>query len=489
MKKIINKYRNWNPSTYATILLLLTPFLAFLYKNFVLDNDFWFLINTGKEILKDGFIHVEPFTIHEGLNFIPQQWLTDIIFYIIYDTFDIKGMFYLTIICNGIIIFLFYKISYLMNSNNKKSLIITVFSDLFLIISGILTTRPQMFDIILFSLELYFIELYIKSTKKKYLYFIPLISLLLINIHASMWVMLFVFMVPYYVEYFYLKIKKRKRMEIKPLIIITIITFLVGFINPYGIDAITYLFKSYGFSKINSVVAEMQSVSIDNFSGKFIYLIIATVFYSFYFNKGKNKIRYFLLSIGTIYLGLSHFKGVIYLIIILPLVLSYNFRINGDYYNKMNILLYEKIVYLLFMIVFMFFIGFKTKLSKGESLIEFANYLDANATKDIKLYTNYNDGGYMEYRGYKCYIDARAEVFVEKNNQKEDIFDEWFDIENGKLTVIEFSNKYNFDYLLVDSDENMFLKELLNSENHAIVYQSITDKQSDIIHYLFKKIK
>ena len=59
----------------------------------------------------------------------------------------------------------------------------------------------------------------------------------------------------------------------------------------------------------------------------------------------------------------------------------------------------------------------------------------------------------------------------------------------GKLTVMEFSNKYNFDYLLVDSDENMFLKELLNSENHAIVYQSITDKQSDIIHYLFKKIK
>ena len=58
MKKIIDKYKKWNPSVYATILLIMTPLLLYLFIDFKLDNDFWFLINTGKTILKEGFIKI-----------------------------------------------------------------------------------------------------------------------------------------------------------------------------------------------------------------------------------------------------------------------------------------------------------------------------------------------------------------------------------------------------------------------------------------------
>ena len=45
-------------------------------------------------------------------------------------------------------------------------------------------------------------------------------------------------------------------------------------------------------------------------------------------------------------------------------------------------------------------------------------YLNENTnSKDVVLYTSFADGGYAEYTGFKSYIDARAEVFLEKNNK------------------------------------------------------------------------
>ena len=60
---------------------------------FKIDNDFWFLIKIGKTILEKGFITTELFTIHSNMTFIPQQWLTDIIFYFIYNKLGIYGIF------------------------------------------------------------------------------------------------------------------------------------------------------------------------------------------------------------------------------------------------------------------------------------------------------------------------------------------------------------------------------------------------------------
>ena len=106
-----------------------------------------------------------------------------------------------------------------------------------------------------------------------------------------------------------------------PIFGLTIVSLLFGLINPYGIKAILYLFNSYGIYEINHFVAEMMSLSFENLSTKIICAIVFVVFLSFYYNKGNNKIRFFLLFIGTLYLGLSHFKGVIYFLIILPFLL------------------------------------------------------------------------------------------------------------------------------------------------------------------------
>ena len=484
MRKILNNYKKWNPSRLSIILFLMIPFIFFIYRGFVLDNDFWFLTNTGKEIIKNGFINIETFTIHNGLSFIPQQWLIDVLFALIYNNYGIKGMFYLTLICNGIIIYLLYKTSYLVSNNKKRSVLFTIIANMLLICTHIITTRPQLFDVITFTLEIYLIESYIKKEKKIYLYFIPTLSLLLINYHASMWLMLFILLIPYYIEFIILKIKKKKIYQIKPIIIVTIISILCGFINPYGIESIKYLFNSFGVNEINTLVIEMKAIDISNMTGKVIFLIIFGLLYSFYYNKNKNKIRYVLFALGMIYLTLSHLKGAIFLGIIFPVIMGYNFHkdsIDKDIKPR----LIDKIIYIIIILGLCLLIIFKTPISDGVKITEFADYLDNNASYNIKLFTDYNMGSYMEYRGYKCYIDPRAEVFLKNNNHVYDIFKEFYDLENGVINPKEFLNKYKFDYLLLDKMSSTLLYELKNNKDYNEV---LSKKLNDDIIYLYKKV-
>jgi hypothetical protein len=60
-----------------------------------------------------------------------------------------------------------------------------------------ITTRPQIFTYLFLMAELYLLESYIKTQKVLPLFFLPLISLALINFHSSMWPMMFIFMAPY----------------------------------------------------------------------------------------------------------------------------------------------------------------------------------------------------------------------------------------------------------------------------------------------------
>lgn len=490
MKKLINNYKKWNPSILVIALILLFPLCSFLINKFTLDNDFWFLINTGKYILNNGFIKIEPFTIHAGLSFVPQQWLTCILFYAIYHNLGIYGMFLFVIICYVIGNIICYKLTYLLNENRKTSLFITLFVDILLISSSLLTTRPQALDFVFFLLELYILELFVKKGNKKVLYIIPVISLLISNLHSSMWMMIFVFLLPYYVEYIVSKIMKRKTFEIKHLIIVTVLSVLAGLVNPYGIEAITYLFRSYGVSNIDSLVAEMKPVDIGEMGNKFCFGIIAAVIFSFYNNKGKNILRYFLLTIGTIYLFLSHWKGFIYFIVILPIVLGYNFK-NKKSLPVRKMSKWEKIIYSSIIVLFMTLILSFSQMNDSHILEPFANYLDKNASKSIKLFTNYDDGGYMEYRGYKSYIDPRAEVFLKRNNKKEDIFDEYYDLCNGNIDATTFLNKYKFDYLLIDRGINNLYNELKNNSDYEEVYshkikEKEKKKEYTYMKYLFK---
>lgn len=487
-KESLNRYLLWKPSKIVILISLFLPIFIFgIALKFTPNNDFWFLINTGKYILNNGFPHIEPFTIHEGLSLVVQQWLTDVIFYLIYNKFGIYGMYTFILIAKLIITYLIYKTCLLISDNKiKLSILITLIINMLLSIYFFIDTRPYIFDIIIFLTEFYILESYIKSSNNKYLIILPVLSLLLINLHCSMWFMLYIFLLPYYIEYII-----RKDYKIKPIIITTIIMIIVGFINPYGIYAITYIFNSYGNTYINNQVAEMLPFTINESTLVYIYLLFILITYR---KKEKINIRYFLLFLGTAYLCLKHMRALIFLIIISLLPLCDNLK---RLFPKETIT-YKKnkkdtttYIILLLILIITFIFNIRVEKEDQIALYRISNYLDEKANKNIKLYTEYATGSYLEYRGYKCYIDPRAEVFLKKNNKKEDIFIEFFYLQNlyGDQKIIrEFLQKYDFDYLLVESSDVLYYF-LEDNEDYTLVYTDSYVKKYNIKETITTKYK
>lgn len=471
IKKFLNDYMKWTPSTIVILVVLSIPFLLFFVMPFKLNNDFWFLINTGKYIINNGIPHTEPFTIHSNLSFVAQQWLTDVIFYLIYNKFNIYGMYIFILISNIVIVFLLYKLALLISNKVKVSMITTSIIDIMLVIVFV-TTRPQVFDIILLILELYLLELYIKKNNKKYLIGLPIISLLMINLHASVWPMIFVFLLPYYVGRINLKFNNKENYKLKPLIIVTIVTFIFGFINPYGIEAMIYLFNSYEINQINNLVGEMKPLTINN--GKLIYIYILFIITTYIINKNsKINFRYMLLLLGTTLLSLQHVKGELFFLISSILIVNYNLKdsfIEEKNSNNSNKYLNIILLFIVFMISIVLISNQKFIGENEHYLHNLSDILKENATSDDLIYTGYDEGGYIEYQGFKCYIDPRAEVFLKSNNKQKDIFIEYYNLRTGVINYKDFLNTYNFDYLVVAFYENILFTYIDESKNYTLIY-------------------
>ncbi len=473
-------FKKYTPSKYTSYLLFLLPLFFFFFIDMNRETDIWFLFSHGREVLTNGIPHTEFLTIHTGLSFVMQQWLSSVLLYFFYHYLGDIGLYIFIFIINIIIMFFIYKLCMVI-SNNKvySSVLIIVLLDLLLELIFIIP-RPQIFSILIFIIELYILELYIKNKSKNSIYFIPLLSILLINLHCSVWPILFIFIGPFGVELLYLYFKKKDKRVIK-LIIVSIISILVGLINPYGIDAMTYFLRSYGIKEINQRIIEMHHIGfIDKQTTWNSILLIAytiILLVIIYKNRRKISIHQLLFFLGTAYMAYTNLRNCsLFFISTMPYISTYIKIKDGKDTNK------PIIAYLICLLILIgactnSIINKNYKLSSN--LDKIVNYLDKNTNKNIKLYTSFGDGPYLEYKGYKTYIDTRAEVFLKSNNKKEDIFIEYINLISGKLDSKKFLNKYKFDYLIVSEEEQLY--DYLRNNNS---YESVLESNS---RFLFKK--
>lgn len=61
-------------------LFFLSMFIGLLFISRSLDNDIWFLLSHGRYVVQYGWPTTDPLSMHEGLDFVMQQWLSAVIF-------------------------------------------------------------------------------------------------------------------------------------------------------------------------------------------------------------------------------------------------------------------------------------------------------------------------------------------------------------------------------------------------------------------------
>lgn len=469
-------FKKYKPSKWLSYLYFIFPLFLVTKINVGKESDIWFLLSYGKKIVTSGFPKYDFLSMHHNFSFVMQQWLSALSFYQVYKLLGGVGLFLLVFIINFLIIFFLYKLCMLLNDNKVFSSVVTTCIIDILLQSFFIIPRPQIYSLLLFIVTVYILELYLKKNSKS-IYLLPLVSLLLINFHASMWLCLFILTMPFIFEFTLLFMKKKDKRIVK-LLLMVLLSFLIGFLNPYGIKNMFYSLTSYGVDIINSEVIEMHSFTTMEpltfanycFIGTFFILLIGIIYQK---NK-KVEASQLLLILGTTYMALCNFRNIsIFYVCALPF-LSIYLPLQDGKEEKISIKLYILFVAIIVLTVSMNIYNGNYTLKNANQ--KYINYLDKNASKDIKLYAGYNDGSYFEYSGYHPYMDGRAEIFLKSNNEKEDILNEYFDVYRGKTDIAKFLKKYDFDYLIVGKADYFLYNYLKTDKNYKVVVKSKNKK-------------
>ena len=483
----MKKLPNWFPNRY-TLFLLFLPVLC-VFGKLQMDNDSWFLISCGKYVNNNGIPYTEPLTFHENFRYVMQQWLFALGLYNIYETLGAVFVFFLTGLVFCLTYFLIYRICMLLSNNNQFVSAIVTFASEFLAVSYV-STRPLVFTVFLLAVMLYVMEKYHQTKKYRYLLIPPLLSVISINMQAAMWLMLFLFMMPYLAEYGLMFLFKKEKCFKNALAVglSSVVALLAGFINPYGFTAMTYVFRSYGVKSINSFIAEMQIPSI--YYGRFFLLFLYfcfLVYFIFHFPKGTFALRHVFLVAGAGYLAFSAIRSMPLLLLALPLFMAYYAK---DYVPKryLHVSRFEHTLIAVLVLVMLIcsglFLHNKTTnydLPDEYALLKAFSEMCGERKSDVRMLIGYDCGGCAEYFGIPAYIDPRAETFLKSNNGQKDVFEEYMQMGTGKLhyrTLIE-NNRITHIYAPTDSLLYTYVKHnsdflLLKEDEFGCIYEHIS---------------
>lgn len=463
------------------IIILSLPLIISFFQVRLVDNDFYFLYSMGDYIVHHGFPFTDVLSMHSSMKIVVQQWLSSVIFYYIYHFLGKYGIISLVYIFNTLICYLTYRLISLISKNDIVAVGVTSVIN-YLVFDAYMVTRPQIFTYTILLTEILLLEKHVQTKKGKYLIGIPFLSLLLINLHAAMWLMLFVFLLPYLISSIPIRIDSFKREAKGDLILLlstTAISGVTGLLNPYGLDNMLYLFSSYG-EKSFSTIKEMESTSLSTSEGKMLFITLGiTLLILCFIRKRMLAVRFFLLFAGTLLLGMMQIKGIPYFIMFgIP---AYTYMLSGisivDLTRQLRQSFTKSIkvlgtIFLMISFIYVCEARFFTTYEIMQNSNEHLSHLDAaisildQSEEPVVLYTNFNDGQYLEFNGYHPYIDGRAEVFLFKNNKEYDYFNEYMLMFDGAGYYKDFIGKYQFNYLIINQQNDCYLYNCLEHDKH-----------------------
>lgn len=447
----------------------------------IFDNDNYWQLAHGRLILSEG-LHLteEPLSTHEGWSFIYPQWLTVFLYTMVYDKFGLTTVNFLYRVVQIIGVAFVYKTIKLHSDNEFKNIFLTLMF-FALYSNGMYSTRPFVISHTLAAAELFVLEYYIKEKKPWILAWLPVISVLWINFHNSLWIFGIILVLPMLAEWVLLKYKHiEPSFSIKPVFIAVVAYFATALINPYGIDSILYIVRSSEAVKTATFIAELQAGTINDYGLEAIAVLLA-VFLGVLLQKERRiaPIRYWFLFGGTFYLAMSHIRScTLFFICAMPLLAFYadSFlpTIRDNTYKSAARGLYAGLE--LFLIGFAV-IGVCTYSADNDvsGLVSTGalSYFTENVDKDEIIFNTIDDGGALALAGYKVFIDDRLEVYTKELNGKVDVLKEYAALYDGSIYPEDLIEKYGFTtfYITKETCPTMYLYLEHNDEMYDKMYE------------------
>ena len=500
---------------YIVIVLLIVFFtISIVPKNF--QNDTFYTIAIGKQIIENGLDDVEHFSWHEGLEYQTPHWFFDYINGLIYNVFSFEGL-YVFVCAISVIFMLIIYFNMLNKGINWVVAYISTMITAYLLKDLVFTDRAQLLSYLLFFIEFTLIEGFLKYRSKWDAIGLFIVAVLIANIHAGAWPMFFILFLPYIGEYILelysinevvrKRIKKEekelaklekqegpnaeiekiklelerdrnfikeqenfearkvvsvKNNNVKWLILVMILCIFSAFITPRPNVPFTYFLK-ISIGETTHYISEHLPVVV---AANLPFLII-TIFTVALLTFTDTKIRasHGLLLLGLFMMSIISVRHVTFLVMFGSYIIT---KMIDDFikkYGHENIEenLKRKIKQIFFVLLCVviailsiyFFIQNKDVefVSADVYPVKATEWIKKNLNVDkIKLYNQYNYGSYLLFEGIPVFIDSRSDLYTEEFNNDVSVFSDFIDVSYGHRTFREVFEEYDITHAIVPKD-------------------------------------
>ncbi len=476
-------------------LFLIFILILFLSLRRITDADIGFHLKGGEWMLVNKSFHrYDEFTYTVNKNeYIAMYWLFQIIIYLIYKISDYRGI----VIFKTIIVLLIYFII-LLRLLRYKIHPVVILSILLLSIFPFelrFSVRPEIFTYLFLALTLFILEEYYYR-KENYLFLLPFINLLWVNLHGLFilsWFVLITYLISIFIH--------NKKMD-KTFLKYTIFSILICLLNPYFFKGILFPFYLFtrlqGGSIFKSAVTELISPwaiirrEVSPFLQRqqiYIYYFLSVSGFLVTFIKIlKRKLHEILLFVIFFILSAMAMRNIpLFLIVSIPFIgnfindiriripvklLKTDFKIcNLIFFTVIPII---TIIFILKVYTNDYYFSKRTYMHFGIGIEE--NIHPVKATEflcknnlDGRILNDLNSGSWLVWKGpQKVFIDGRLEVMREEFFKKYLIS---FEYPGGLKKLID---EYKPDIVFFDYDASLlWYLQLKNIKDFRIIYCDI----------------
>ena len=246
-------------SIFICVFLTLTLFAGNKLLN---DCDTGYHIRAGEYILQTHSIpRQDIFSFHRpALPWTAHEWLSEVIMAIVHRSFGLTGIVIFFSLIISFTYSLFFKIL-----KTENDIVLSIFFTLMVLLSSMLhlLARPHIFSLLLIIIWYYLLDEY-QYKDKNYLYVLPFIMLLWVNLHGGFlagFILIGIYLFGNIIKFITANdlgkgLYKRKA---KFLGIITIVCLLICLINPFGYHILLFPFKLVSNKYIMNHVNEFLS--------------------------------------------------------------------------------------------------------------------------------------------------------------------------------------------------------------------------------------
>jgi hypothetical protein len=498
------------PSISEVIFIIILVFILKGPVNLLGDADTGYHIRTGEYIINnlkvptyDIFSHISP-----PLTWTAHEWFSEVIFALIYKAFGLTGI----VVTVAILIASVYAVLLRFLKSSNISAIVSVFiASLAAGASSIhWLARPHIFSLLLVLVWYMILDTY-QYKQKNYLYLLPPIMLLWVNLHGGFiagLILLAVYIMGNTLMAVFGKEERQEKIsKIKKLSLFFVLCLLIALINPRGYEILFFPIKLVSNKFIMNNVMEFLSPNFHN-SLKFEYMLLLMILVFSASVLRLNAIEILLVLLFT-HMSLYSARYIpLYAIVASPII---GRRAENLLHDLSGNKLVKKII------------AISDRTAKTESMIKFPLWatvtvillasmvfagrlqygfdkkrLPADAVQFLKkeklpgnMFNNDEFGDYIIYAAwpqYKVMFDGRSDMYGEKIGED---YLKVMHIANGWKDVLR---KYNINWVIFNNKSvlSAFLLEradwrLIYSDKVANIfvrntpeYQSLINKYPDV---------